>query len=261
MVEWSLVKGLYSLVLKETGTELIDSSLDIGLGTPVYQWFPNGNRGDAAGYQFRERKIPKDEITYGTVKKVKLITKNSLYTTVEFQYDIPGASEMAVQYSFYQDLSHFDMVVKMNKSNVTDPEGMYINFPVITEGGEWYLDKAGAPIRPGKDQLPNTCCDYYMVQAGAALSGAKEGVSITTLDAPMVHVGAMRLWNYSESIESGGSLYSWLTNNKWETNFKASCGGFYEFRYVLEVQSEFSDNTKAIQRCKENQYSFITIRK
>ena len=51
----------------------------------------------------------------------------------------------------------------------------------------------------------------------------------------MVQLGKLRLWTYSTSIEPTGPLYSWLTNNKWETNFRLSCGGAYDFRYVIQM--------------------------
>jgi len=38
-------------------------------------------------------------------------------------------------------------------------------------------------------------------------------------------------------------------SNFWETNFKATLGGFYEFRYMLQWGSEVDKAEKAIQLC------------
>lgn len=38
-----------------------------------------------------------------------------------------------------------------------------------------------------------------------------------------------------EGVENNDRVYSWVMNNFWETNFKASLGGFYQFRYEVAV--------------------------
>jgi hypothetical protein len=143
---------------------------------------------------------------------------------------------------------------------VTDPEGLYVLFPLQVPNGIWHLDKPGGPIRPGIDQLPGSCCDYYCLQTGAALVGKPGGIAWTTLDAPLVQVGKLRLWNYSTSIEPTGPIYSWLTNNKWDTNFRLTCGGRYEFRYVLQVSSAFSNASDAIRACQANALPPVVVR-
>ena len=90
-------------------------------------------------------------------------------------------------------------------------------------------------MRPGVDQLPGTCCDYYSVQEGSALIAPDLGVLLATPDVPLVHIGGLNLWKYTTTREPTGTFYSWLTNNKWETNFPRYVGGLYEFRYHIEV--------------------------
>jgi hypothetical protein len=83
---------------------------------------------------------------------------------------------------------------------------------------------------------------------------------LTILDAPLVQIGKPKLWNYSTSIEPTGPLFSWLTNNKWDTNFRLTCGGRYEFRYVLQVSPAFSDAREAIHVCQANSVPPVVVR-
>lgn len=267
-IQWSPNKGIYSLINRATDNEILDQN-GPALCTPVYQIFPN-EKGDTAGLMLRSaagsssmsrRRIPKDVVTFGKLKIIQKRIEGQLYSTWNFIYEVPGASQFSVELTFFNDLPYFDIAVRMNKDNVRAAEGMYVIFPFVLGGGVWYLDKAGYVIRPGKDQLPGTCCDYYLVQNGAILAGKSEGISISTPDAPMVQIGKLRLWNYSTNIEPTGSLYSWLCNNKWQTNFKAGCGGFYEFRYIVEVNRDFTSHHKALEKCKSHNYPFVSIRK
>ncbi|WP_188114755.1 hypothetical protein [Paenibacillus sp. B2(2019)] len=259
-VEWDDKKGVHTLIHKPSEKSLLVDGAS-GLGAPLYQLFEGVNRWDPAGFGYKARMIPKGEVFNGQIKRITNTGSNYFYETWEFEYDVRGAHAYAFEIKFYRTGSRFDLSVRLNKENILDPEGMYTSFPFQTEQGIWYLDKAGAAIRPCIDQLPNACGDYYSVQSGASLVGNDLGISITTLDAPMVHIGKLRLWDYTEQIEPTGPLYSWLTNNKWDTNFKASCGGFYEFRYTIDVNQAYTDSTKAIRACQENSYDFLAIRK
>jgi hypothetical protein len=168
----------------------------------------------------------------------------------EIAYAVPGTTRAALRLTCYRDLPQIEVTLQVVKTDVTDPEGLYVAFPVALDHGVWHLDKPGGPIRPGLDQLPGSCCDYYCVQAGAALVGRALGLVWTTLDAPLVHVGKLRLWNYSTQIEPTGPLYSWVTNNKWETNFRLTCGGRYEFRYLVQAAPHFADPVAALAACR-----------
>lgn len=47
-----------------------------------------------------------------------------------------------------------------------------------------------------------------------------------------------------EGEKNNDLLYSWVMNNFWETNFRATLGGFYQFRYTLALSD--STDPKAI---------------
>ena len=38
-------------------------------------------------------------------------------------------------------------------------------------------------------------------------------------------------------------VYAWVMNNFWETNFKASLGGFHTFRFALRMLNETDPET------------------
>lgn len=258
-VLWDDPRGIFSLVDASTGNELLKADGG-GMGCPVYQIFPKGNRGSAAGFGFTSRKIPADEVTVGRCTAVKRARTGAVREQWEFTYEVPGTQGCVLSATFYRELPQIELSVRVVKTDVTDPEGLYVLFPFQVQDGIWHLDKPGGPIRPGIDQLPGSCCDYYCLQAGAALVGKPGGIAWTTLDAPLVQVGKLRLWNYSTSIEPTGPIYSWLTNNKWETNFRLTCGGRYEFRYVLQVSSAFSNASEAIRACQANAIAPVVVR-
>lgn len=261
-LHWKMGTGIDSLIDKKTGVELLGAS-DYSLFAPVYQKFtvPAGD----SQLAFRSRagitKVkPEFEVHAGRLRGVTVAESGEVYTKLVFDFEVKGASFYRAEVTFYRELPFLDVHLVLHKEDVWDPEGMYAAFPLQTDGGMWYLDKAGKEIVPGRDQLPYTCCDYYMVQEGAVLCGGQTGVSISMPDVPLLQIGGLKLWDYSKSIEPEGTLFSWLTNNKWETNFKASCGGFYEFRYRIEAGPELANAGEALRRCRNHNYPFVSLR-
>lgn len=262
-LSWDDERGIVSLVCKATDEEMIDTA-GTAFAAPIYQVFPTPEgktpsslRGEAGIQKIK----PRGRVSPGRLTKLRRTQDGPLFSTWQFDYAVEGCSFYAVELLLPKTGAWFHVTARLNKDNVWDPEGMYLAFPFAVEGGRWKLDRAGAIVEPGVDQLPESCCDYYMVQEGAVLSGHRTGVAVAMRDTPMVHIGAMRLWDYGKRIEPVGTLYSWQTNNKWETNFKASCGGFYEFRYTVEVGPHLVDPAKAVAACHRWANPFRTVRR
>jgi hypothetical protein len=252
-IGWDKGRGIVSLKDLGSGREVLDSSVG-SLGCPIYQLFPGADR-TKMGHDH-----PRNEITAGRCTAIRRAALGDVYEQWEFQYQVPGATQYLVLATFFRELPQIELTVRLMKTDVRDPEGMYVLFPFALTGGTWYLDKPGAAIRPGLDQLPQACCDYYCLQHGAAMAGPNCGAVYTTLDAPLVHIGGLKLWRYTTSIEPTGPVYSWLTNNKWDTNFRMSCGGAYDFRYLVQAGREFSDATRGVAQCRDLSYPPIVIR-
>lgn len=272
---WELPRGIVSLADLKTGDETLDST-DYAMGMPVHQVFPGVVRGEVASARIKDihdtallahpakrhvnpEAFP-DVVRSGRCVKIERVFDGPVFTRMDFHYEVPGASKCVLQATFYRQLPQIDLTLSVLKDNVLDPEGMYCAFPFSIQGGAWYLDKPGGPIRPGVDQLPGSCRDYYLVQAGASLVGEHLAIALSSPDAAMVQVGALRLWTYATEIEPKGTLFSWLTNNKWETNFLAVTGGPYEFRYTIEVGDSFVEPNNAIAKTDDHTLPFIVIR-
>jgi hypothetical protein len=260
-LSWDEARGVHSLIDKETGNELLATDKS-GIGSPVYQHFPNGNRSDPAGFNMSARKIPEQVIHSGTLTQASLVSSGSLYTTLFFEYSVEGASHYTAEWTIPNTKGPIDISINLTKDNQPDPEGMYVAFPFDDSNKQWTLDCTGQPIVPGKDQLPGACADYFMVQGGAALTGKDGGIAFTTYEAPMVHIGGLNLWKFNTANGEAltGPLYSWLTNNKWEVNFCGFCGGFFQFRYKLDWGKQYADSDAAIRACRENTYPFLAVR-
>ena len=243
--------GISSLVF---GGEKVFDRKDGEFCTPVYQIFRGGNRRDAAGFGYSARTKPAMEIITGKNLRFTVAEDGDIFTKFVYDFEIEGSKRTNVNVFVYKDLPRIDVEADFAKDLVIDPEGMYVKFPLRLSGGEWYLDKAGVFFKPGC-QLPDTCCDYYPINRGVALVGKENTITVNCFDTPLVTFNRIKLWDFTLKAENGGDLYSWITNNKWETNFRAQCAGFLESRYRIG----FGGN--AVDKLEENEYDFLVLRR
>ena len=93
---------------------------------------------------------------------------------------------------------------------------------------------------------------------GIVASDGKTTVAVNTLDAPLVTFGGLKLWKFTDTIEPKGEAYTWLTNNKWETNFRTECAGCLESRYVVDIVP--GGAADALGKLEENDNPAVCLR-
>lgn len=247
--------GICSLIEKRSGKEVLGG--EHRLGQPVYQIFPKAIRWQAAGFNYSSRKEMNGGVYDGKASKVWVRETGDVFTVLRAEYRVKGAVRYNVDFTLYNRRSTVEIGVECVKTLELDAEGMYIALPFTWQGAEWYLDKPHTLIQPG-DQLPETCCDYYGVDRGIVASDGSTTVSVNTFDAPLVTVGGLKLWKYTRSIEPKGEAFTWLTNNKWETNFRTQCAGCLESRYVIDFAA--GEAEAALEKLEENDNPAVCLR-
>jgi alpha-mannosidase len=112
------------------------------------------------------------------------------------------------------------------------PEATYLAFPLAVPEATARIDLGGQAMRPGADQLPGVCRDYFTAQQWVDFSNNEFGVTVAVPDNPMVQLGDFHFGHYqSDFALERAMLLGWVTNNYWETNFRAHQPGRVHARY------------------------------
>lgn len=261
-IRWN-EEGIVSWVIKESGEDLIRADRKHGAFTPVYEVTPaegpanSGSMYAVRSAMGRNRKGLNVQRFVGRLAKAKAVSNGPLYGVVELQFETRGMSCYSVFLKLYAGSSRVDVSVRFHKESVWEPENVYISLPFtsgLPDAEALWLDKAGAPVRPGIDQLPGTLLDYYCIQEGLAYAGENRALMIATPDTPLVQLGSLdhgkRLLHTQQTEGTERHLYVWAMSNYWETNFKATLGGFYEFRLFIDWSKDVGTAEEAIGRCR-----------
>ncbi|WP_426250822.1 glycoside hydrolase [Paenibacillus pabuli] len=263
---WSKDRGIVSWIDKETGRELLKADDLYGAFTPIYEVTNPANPADASqvwsirSKMGRNRKGLNVERSVGQLISVRTVDNGPLYTTVELGYQLKGISYFALFLRIYACQNRLDISVRFHKESVWNPENVYLALP-FTPGGTGtatlFADKPGGLVRPWKDQIPGTCLDYSAVQSGIAWQDNDRSLLLAVPDTPLVQWGTLdygtRKVHTQQAPDAQPEAYAWLMTNYWETNFKATLGGFYEFQYHILAGDRLSsaDMAAALQALNE----------
>lgn len=150
----------------------------------------------------------------------------------------PGCRKLTREIRIVSGLSRVDLVDTLDKENIYEKEAVHIAFPFNLQGGTTRMDTPFAVVRPDSDQMTGSCKNYFTVQRWVDVSSSTGGVTLATPDAPLFEVGAITCdptvvgW-LKQCVRPRTTLYAYIMNNYWETNYKASQEGLTTFRFSL----------------------------
>ena len=182
-----------------------------------------------------------------TATKVVVEDAGPLVATLRIESEAPGAKSLVRRVTLVAGLR--DVVIEdvLDKTLVRDKESAHIGFPFDLKGGVVRADEGDALVTIGKSQLPGSCRDFIGIHSVIDVSNDSAGVSLASADAPLIEIGAMtderqkdsapRSW--PTAAAPGSSLYAYLLNNYWHTNYKADQAGRMVFRFRLRPHGAF----------------------
>ncbi|MDE6316825.1 MAG: glycosyl hydrolase family 38 [Muribaculaceae bacterium] len=161
----------------------------------------------------------------------------AVWDTYSFVAETPagiGPDNLRIQYRIYNTEKKIEAVYRLRKKDNTDPESIYISFPLEVEDGKLMLDVPGGVIEAGVDQIPGSSNDWYTVQNFVAARNDSMQVIVVSPEIPLMHLGAINLGRYKAgALPQSTNIYSWPMNNYWTTNFNADQMGEMEWTYQI----------------------------
>jgi len=240
-----------SLVDKRNGKELVDRSNGEGLNR--YLFF-EGN--DLAGLQ-----------TNGPVT-IRIKESGPLIGALEISSDAPGCNSLVRQVYLAHNTDYLVLTNSVDKKRAPMPEkigdwylaqnknkeSVNFGFPFNVPEGIMRFDLPLGQMIPWSDQIPSACKNWYSVGRWADVSNRETGITWITLDAPLAEVGELsaRLMGsqnnpdvWRKKVKPTQTLYSWVMNNHWGTNYRQYQEGMVTFRYILRPHGVFDPSGTA----------------
>lgn len=228
-----------SLFDKKLGKELLDLKAPYQAGQFIYESLGK-NR-----HQLEVLKL--DEVTRRMMQDVVVspeITDGPVWQSIFIHGSVPGCAEkdgLSYEIRLYKFEKKIEFLYSLKKFPVTDPEGGYVAFPFKLDNGQLSYEVQGGTVRPGKDQLEGSASDWNGIQNFVALKNANSQVVLVSPEIPLVQLGGLNLGKFSRIADpESNSVYSWVFNNYWTTNFRAYQEGELKWSYKLTSSDDTS---------------------
>ncbi|NOX66151.1 MAG: glycosyl hydrolase family 38 [Chlorobi bacterium] len=222
--------AITSLFDKELGTELVDQNSDWDLGQFIYEKLQT------------KRDFNREAFERTSLKNVKVanISDGPIWKSLHISADAEGTDEqggMKIEIRLYKVEKKIELFFQMRKKRIYESEACYVAFPFNMPDGKIVYEAQGGLVTPGKTQLPGSASDWQTVQNFVAVRNNVGQIVFGSSQVPLVQFGDFNLgkWQPVTKIEKP-HVYSWVMNNYWFTNFRASQEGEFRWSYYLTSQ-------------------------
>jgi alpha-mannosidase len=219
---------------KELGRELVDLASPFRFGAYVYV-----NGGDD---------IPNNSLyRYGASLKPPALTPTAagqgrlvdaedtpFGSKIVLESSAPHTPKIRTEILLSSGEKRIDFTYSIHKDYVLSKEAVYLAFPFAAEKSAFAYETQNGWVDPARDELAGGSREWYTVQHWAAVRSGDWSAAIVPCDAPLVNFGDIVRGNWPTEFQPrSGTIFSWLMNNYWGTNFAPGQGGDFTLRYSL----------------------------
>lgn len=127
-----------------------------------------------------------------------------------------------------------EIVEDLDKQKVHSKEAAYFAFPFAMSHPQFQYEIQTGVVDPATDMYPGAGHEWFSAQHWASVQ--QDGVSATVmpLDASLITLGDIFRGNWPTQFGTRtGTIFSYVMNNYWDTNYAAGQGGHFRFRYMI----------------------------
>jgi len=229
--------AINSLRANRLDHEFVDAAANLGLNTYVY--------------------LPGGDVTKAQPNgpaKISVKENGPLLASLLVESDAPGCRKLLREVRLVDGLDRVEIIDNIDKEAIRSVEGVHLGFGFNLSNPALRINIPWAVIQPEKDQLEGACKNWFSVERWVDLSDERLGVTWTTVEAPLLEIGGLTAnlprsqpnpRAYLSSIKPSPTIYSWVMNNHWHTNYRADQEGETVFRYALRLHATYDQTAAA----------------
>jgi hypothetical protein len=181
--------------------------------------------------------------------RISIRERGPLVASLAVESDAPGCKHLTREVRVIDGLDRLEFINTIDKLPVRAKEGVHFGYGFSVPHGTIRMDVGWAEVRPEVDQIPAACKNWFSVQRWLDVSNDRYGITWSSVDAPLVELGGLtanllgsqtdyRVW--IQHLAPTQTIYSWVMNNHWHTNYRADQEGPTVFRFALQPHRAFA---------------------
>jgi alpha-mannosidase len=225
--------ALRSIYDKQLHRELVNEKSPYRFGQ--YLYVTGGDKGPNTLLQYSHAE-PTPQLTVhgaenGTLVSVEPTPYGEVARMRSSDTDTPS---IETEVRLFNNEKKIELVENLDKKEVYTKEGVYFAFPFDLPQPQFQYEVQNGVVDPSKDMYPGAGHEWFSAQHW--VSAQQNGLSATVmpLDASLVTLGDIDRGHWPETFgQRKGTIFSYVMNNYWDTNYRAGQGGHFSFHYVI----------------------------
>lgn len=236
--------GISSIIDKTADNkEMVDSKASYGLNE--YLYVSGGENSKVLNHGMG---LPPADLTINRPESAKIVenVETPIGHRIVVETSSTNTPTIRSEYRLYDDLKRIDLINTINKESTYDKEGVYFAYPFNVGQPDVSYQIQNGWVRPNKDQLPGAAREWFTTQNLVKTTDGDYTIAWATPDAPLFTLTDINRGKWPEHLEiNNGHVFSYVLNNYWFTNYKASQGGEFKFSYAITSGNNLSNRDLA----------------
>lgn len=203
----------------------------------------------------------------GKMISQKVIEDGPVRKTTRVTLQLEGCENLTYDISQFNESAELKISVIINKKPVREKESVHIAFPFRIAEPTVRVGVNESFIGPGFRQTIGSNTDFYSVQRWIDVSGKNNGVTIVSPQAALYEVGSLinedrsangyKIWR--KDAPQSATIFAYVMNNYWHTNYKADQEGPVRFDFFLRLHASGFNQKEAYQYGYEKKQPLLVI--
>ena len=162
------------------------------------------------------------------------VTREPYGTVALLRSSCKNTPEIETKIILFNGEKKIEFVDRIYKKRVYAKEAAYFAFPFSTDDPEFRYETQNGYVDPSRDLLPGAGREWFSVQHWVAASEGGTTAEIVPVNASLVTFGNIVRGKWPATFgKRAGTVFSYIMNNYWKTNYVAAQGGEFTFRYLM----------------------------
>ncbi|HYE66423.1 MAG TPA: glycoside hydrolase family 38 C-terminal domain-containing protein [Pyrinomonadaceae bacterium] len=224
------VRSIYD---KQLGRELVDGTSPYRFNQYVYvtggDEFPNQLLLFNRGFPLAQLKT---QTAVGG--RVVSVSKTPYGVVARLESKALNTPQISTEIILFDDEKKIEFINRVRKDEVYTREGIYFAFPLAVREPQFSYEVQTGVVDPARDMIPGAGLEWFSSQNWVSVSEPGVAISLINKDSFLWTFGDIVRGTWpTEFGKRRATIFSYVMNNYWSTNYRAAQGGEFTFRYVL----------------------------
>lgn len=232
--------AIKSIFDKQLNRELVDASSPYRFGQYLYVTGAD-NMPDNSLYRYGAALPPPNlDVHAAGNGRILSVRRVPFGTIAVLESSATNTPQIRTTLTLYDNAKKIDIAYHLRKEQVLTKEAAYFAFPFASAQRQFAYTNQVGWVDPARDVLPGGSREWNTVTSWAAVRDPQFTAAVVPIDAPLVTFGDVVRGSWPDRFQPASStLFSWVMNNYWGTNFVAWQGGDFDFRYTITSDNAF----------------------